>query len=68
ATATYTRNGAGTGTVCYPFGIYTDGGSGVAGNQSFNRWTLWNKAFLNGSVPADDAAFTNLVTAYAANI
>lgn len=64
-TATYTRNGAGTGTICYPFGYQN---IGVAGNQSFNRWTLWNKAYMNGSVPADDAAFANLVAAYTASI
>jgi hypothetical protein len=63
ATMTYNRTGAGTGTVCYPFGYFTIGN---AGNSSWNRWTLWNKAFMNGSVPADDAAFTNLVAQYAA--
>jgi hypothetical protein len=65
ATMPYNRTGAGTGTVCYPFGYFT---SGNAGNSSWNRWTLWNKAFMNGSVPADDAAFTNLVQQYAAYV
>lgn len=65
AVSAQTRNGAGTSTVCNPFGY---GGGGAAGNQKFNRWTLWNKAFMNGAVPADDAAFTNLVAQYAAYI
>jgi hypothetical protein len=64
-TMTFNRTGSNTGTVCYPFGYWT---SGAAGNSSWNRWTLWNKAFMNGSVPADDAAFTNLVANYAAYI
>jgi hypothetical protein len=63
ATSAVARNGAGTSTICYPFGYES---AGAAGDQSFNRWTLWNKAFMNGSVPADDAAFTNLVSTYAA--
>jgi hypothetical protein len=65
STSSVTRTGAGTGTVCYPFSYKT---GGQAGNQSFNRWTLWNKAFMNGAVQADDAAFVNLVTSYATYI
>jgi len=64
-TSIYTRNGANTSTVCYPFNYQN---SGTPGNQSFNRWLLFNKAYLNGAVAADDAAFSNLISAYAAYI
>lgn len=40
-------------------------GNGAAGGLSFHRWALFNKAFMNGSVPADDAQFSALVSAYA---
>jgi len=56
------RNGASSSTVCHPFGYSTSGGSG---NISWHRWALFNKAFLNGSVPADDAQFSALVNLYA---
>jgi len=61
-TMTYNRTGAGTSTVCYPFSFQN---SGNAGNQGLNRWMLFNKAYMNSSVPSDDAAFTNLVSEYA---
>ena len=63
ATTTYNRTGAGTSTVCTPFGF--PGGGGNSGYQGFNRWALFNKAYMNGLVPSDDAAFSNLISSYA---
>lgn len=62
STGTATRGSQGTSTICYPFGEY----SAASSQFTFNRWMLFNKAFLNGAVPSDDAAFANLVAAYAA--
>ena len=64
-TGTATRTSQGASTVCYPFGEYNTGAdSGFA----FNRWILFNKAYLNGAAPSDDAAFTNLISTYATYI
>ncbi len=63
-TGTGTRSSQGTSTVCYPFSEY----SSAVSQFIFERWTLWNKAFMNGSVLADDAAFSNLISSYAAYI
>jgi hypothetical protein len=57
-----TRTGAGSGTAVYPFGYRTS--STPTNNSYFHRWTLFNKAFLNGAVPPDDAQFTALVNLY----
>jgi hypothetical protein len=59
------RTGAGTGTVCYPI---TYGNSGNSGNTSWHRWALFNKSFMNGAVPGDDAQFGALINTYAAYI
>jgi hypothetical protein len=64
ATGTATRTSQGTSTVCYPFSEY----SGAESQFAFNRWMLFNKAYLNGLVPTDDAAFANLVATYTAYI
>ncbi|HEX3666875.1 MAG TPA: hypothetical protein VHU23_16745 [Rhizomicrobium sp.] len=56
-----TRTSQGTSTVCYPFSQY----SGSAESQFiWNRWMLFNKAYLNGAIPSDDATFVNLVSSY----
>ncbi len=65
ATGAQNRTSQGASTVCYPFGYYS---SGTCGYWSFNRWALFGKAYMNGAVPSDDAAFTNLVANYAAYI
>lgn len=61
-TGTATRTSQGTSASCNPFGEYSSANSAF----TFNRFILFNKAYLNGAVPADDAAFGNLVAAYAA--
>lgn len=63
-TGTATRSSQGTSTVCYPFGEYSTAYS----QFTFDRWILFNKAYLNGAVPADDAAFADLVASHAAFI
>lgn len=55
------HNGAGTSTVVYPFAYQTGGASG---SLSFHRWALFNKAFMNGAVPGDDAQFGALINLY----
>ena len=64
-TMTVTRNGAGDGTIIYPFG-YSNNGS--CGTWKFHRWCLLNKAYMNGAVVADDNQFTALIAAHAAMI
>jgi hypothetical protein len=59
-TGSATRTSQGTSTICYPFGEYSSAYSQFA----FNRWMLFNKAYLNGVTPLDDAVFGNLVAAY----
>jgi hypothetical protein len=56
-----TRTSQGTTTTCYPFGEY----SSAESQFSWNRWMLFNKAYLNGAVASDDATFANLVSTYA---
>ncbi|HEY1615121.1 MAG TPA: hypothetical protein VGF97_15660 [Rhizomicrobium sp.] len=64
-TGSQSRTSQGTSTICYPFGFYS---SGTCGFWSFNRWAIFNKAYMNGAIPADDMAFSNLISAYAAYI
>jgi hypothetical protein len=61
-TGTGSRTTHGTSTFITPFSQPTGGFS----QFTFNRWIAFNKAYLNGAVPSDDAAFANLVSAYAA--
>jgi hypothetical protein len=61
---TAARTSQGTSTICYPFGEY----SSAESQFTFNRWILFNKAYLNNTTPTDDIAFTNLVSAYSAYI
>jgi hypothetical protein len=63
-TGTTTRTSQGASTTCYPFGEY----SSAESQFTYNRWMLFNKAYLNGVVPSDDAAFSGLVSAYATYI
>ena len=64
-TQAVTRTGAGSATVCHPWTYST---SGQSGNISWHRWALFNKAFMNGAVPADDAQFSALVNLYSSFI
>jgi hypothetical protein len=56
------RTSQGTSTVCNPFGYYS---SGSAGYWAYHRWMLFNKAFMNGAVAADDQQFAALIATYA---
>jgi hypothetical protein len=49
----------------FPFG-FTSLNGGNAFDGQFEGWLLLDKAYMNGSVPADDAAFGNMIAAYAA--
>lgn len=50
-----------------PFG-YTALNSGNSFFGQFEGWLLLDKAYMNGSVPADDALFTTLISTWAASI